>query len=284
MCIVFSGGFVLVACKIDFSLLMSVYGKDSPQAFRDALESVKNATIKPSELCLVIDGAIDFHLEKIIDSYRESLNIKLVRLENNVGLGKALSEGLHYCKYEWIARFDSDDICHPRRFEEQLAFLSKNQSVDIIGTWVGEFESAPDFIHAIKKVPVLHLDIIKFAKSRNPFNHMSVMYKKSSVLAAGGYQDDYLYEDYTLWVRMIQNKCMTANIPEVLVYARTGNGMEVRRGGLKYAKSEIKAQCNFHKLGFLSRAELVKNLAIRVPVRLLPGSIRKFIYRKTLRR
>lgn len=274
----------MAVCEIDFTLLMSVYGKDSPQAFRDALESVRCATIKPSELCLVIDGIIDDRLESVIEAYRESLNIKTVRLATNVGLGKALSEGLHNCKHEWIARFDSDDICHPKRFEQQLAFVSKNQDVDIIGTWVGEFESDPDFFHAIKKTPALHLEIIKFAKSRNPFNHMSVMYKKSSVLVAGGYQDDYLYEDYALWVRMLQNGCVTANIPEILVYARTGNGMEIRRGGLKYAKSEIKAQWNFYRLGFLSKLELVKNLAVRVPVRLLPGSIRKFIYRKTLRR
>ncbi|HHQ4767841.1 TPA: glycosyltransferase [Aeromonas veronii] len=270
--------------NIKFSLLMSVYINDDVEAFSCAMESILKSTVIPDDVCIVLDGPIGVDKEDIIRRFSLLLPINYIRLPNNVGLGRALSTGLTFCKHEWIARFDSDDICHPRRFEEQLAFLSKNQSVDIIGTWVGEFESAPDFIHAIKKVPVLHLDIIKFAKSRNPFNHMSVMYKKSSVLAAGGYQDDYLYEDYTLWVRMIQNKCMTANIPEVLVYARTGNGMEVRRGGLKYVKSEIKAQCNFHKLGFLSRIELVKNLAIRVPVRLLPGSIRKYIYRKTLRR
>lgn len=284
MCIVFSGGFVLVACKIDFSLLMSVYGKDSSLAFREALESVNNATVKPTELCLVIDGKIDFHLEGVIDEYRESLNINIVRLATNVGLGKALSEGLNHCKYEWIARFDSDDICHPKRFEQQLVFVSKNQDVDIVGSWVGEFESDPKFSHAIKRAPVLHLEVIKYAKYRNPFNHMSVMYRKSAVLAAGGYQDDYLYEDYALWVRMIKNGCVTANIPEILVYARTGNGMEIRRGGVKYAKSEIKAQFGFYKIGFLSIAELVRNLSIRVPVRLLPGSFRKFIYRKTLRR
>lgn len=284
MCILFNGDFVLVETEISFSLLMSVYGKDSPEAFRDALYSVKHSTIKPSELCLVIDGEISGHLQDVIDEYKNHIEMNLVRLVTNVGLGKALSEGLSHCKYEWVARFDSDDVCHSTRFEKQLLFISKNQSVDIVGSWIGEFENDPNDSHAIKKTPVGHQEIVKCAKSRNPFNHMTVMYKKTAVLAAGGYQDDYLYEDYALWVRMITNGCLTANIPEVLVYARTGNGMEIRRGGLKYAKSEVKAQYNFYEIGFLSIAELVRNLAIRVPVRLLPGSVRKFIYRKTLRR
>ena len=110
------------------------------------------------------------------------------------------------------------------------------------------------------------------------------MYKKEKVLAAGSYQGNYLYEDYALWVRMINDGAVTANIPEVLVYARTGNGMEIRRGGFKYACSEVSAQIDFYKSGFINELQLCKNLLVRVPVRLLPRDVRKSVYRNFLRK
>lgn len=269
---------------IKFSLLMSVYINDGVEEFYCAMESILKSTVIPDDVCIVLDGPIGIDKEDVIGKFSLLLPINCIRLPNNVGLGRALSSGLTFCKYEWVARFDSDDICASNRFEEQLKYIVNHPDVDILGSWVGEFDCNVNNVHAIKKTPINHIEIISYSKSRNPFNHMTVMYRKAAVLAVGGYQDDYLYEDYALWVRMIKNGCLTANIPEVLVYARTGNGMEIRRGGLKYAKSEAKAQYGFYKLGFLSIAELVRNLAIRVPVRLLPGSVRKFLYRKTLRR
>ncbi|MFM5867650.1 glycosyltransferase [Aeromonas caviae] len=268
----------------NFTLLMSVYKNDNPHHLYDALLSVVNCTLLPHEVVIVEDGEISNLLSETISEFEHKLPIKRIPLERNLGLGKALSIGLLQCSHEWVARFDSDDICHPLRFEKQLDYIKNHGNISIVGSWIAEFQTAPENSHAYRKTPTSHQTIVEYAKSRNPFNHMTVMYRKKAVLSAGNYQDDYLYEDYALWVRMIKHGCVTANIPEFLVYARTGNGMEVRRGGIKYVKSEVKAQYNFYKLGFISLTALFKNLAIRVPVRLVPGSIRKFIYRQILRR
>lgn len=269
---------------MDFSVLMSLYYKESPDYLTLCLRSLSEQTLFPNEVFIVFDGPITASLEDVVKKWSAHLPINILRLESNVGLGPALNEGLKACRHEIIFRMDTDDICSPHRFKRQIDFLQRNPKVDLLSAWVGEFDKKSDEVHSIKRLPIHHNEIIKFAKKRSPFNHMAVVYKKSAVLAAGGYQDDYLYEDYALWVRMIKNGCVTANISEALVYARTGNGMEIRRGGVKYAKSEIKAQCSFYKMGFLSKSELVRNLAIRVPVRLLPGDIRKLVYRKILRR
>lgn len=267
-----------------FTLLMSVYAKDCPIALEEAFTSVLKSEVKPSEICLVLDGPVGVLINDVIERFRLSLNINPVRLDSNVGLGRALYIGMSHCKNEWVARFDSDDICHPSRFKKQISYLNKHPEIDIIGTWIAEFENDHSNTHADRRPPANHFDIIKYAKSRNPFNHMTVMFRKSKVLEAGSYQDNYLYEDYALWVRMINNGAVTANIPEVLVYARTGNGMEIRRGGFKYACSEVSAQMGFYKSGFISELQLCKNLLVRVPVRLLPGDVRKSVYRNFLRK
>lgn len=267
-----------------FSVLMSVYKNDNPIHFREALDSLYSSTLIPNEVVLVIDGPIGNDLRSQILEFKEKLNIKDVNLNYNRGLGRALSHGITYCSYDWIARFDSDDICVVDRFEKQMKYISNHPEVCLLGGWVSEFDHEPAQPHALRKVPASHTEICTYAKQRNPFNHMSVMYKKTFVLASGNYQDNHLYEDYALWVRMINNGAITANIPEVLVYARTGNGMERRRGGLKYVMSELSAQIEFYKFGFINPYQLCKNLLVRIPVRLLPGSIRKSIYRNLLRK
>ncbi|HCW2765237.1 glycosyltransferase [Escherichia coli] len=263
---------------------MSVYEHDKPEHLRKALDSVVCSVVKPDEVCIVFDGYVIEENVNLISSFMSNLSIKTVKLDENVGLGRALNIGLSFCSNELIARFDSDDICHPLRFKKQMDFFKSNPQVDIVGTWIAEFDHDHKFIHALRRPPTTHQDIIRYAKNRNPFNHMTVMYRKSKVLEAGSYQDNYLYEDYALWVRMINNGAVTANIPEALVYARTGNGMEIRRGGFKYAYSECSAQISFYKSGFISELQLCKNLLVRVPVRLLPGDIRKSVYRNFLRK
>ena len=76
-------------------------------------------------------------------------------------------------------------------------------------------------------------------KKRNAFNHMAVMFKKSAILESGGYQVVPYFEDYDLWVRVVQCGFQVANIPEKLVKARIGNDMIGRRHGISYAKHEV---------------------------------------------
>lgn len=95
----------------------------------------------------------------------------------------------------------------------------------------------------------------RMPKSRNPINHMTVAFKQSAVQAVGSYRHAPLYEDYDLWVRLLVASYQFANLPDVLVYARAGEAMYERRGGLSYAKHEIAMQQNFYGQGFLTIAQ-----------------------------
>ncbi|MXR37659.1 glycosyltransferase [Craterilacuibacter sinensis] len=267
-----------------FSVLMSTYINDNPFHLRQAFESILNNSIRPVSIVVVEDGPISEESQKIILEFKSILNIESVNIPNNVGLGQSLAFGIKFCKTELIARFDSDDICNSNRFECQLNYLKNNPKVDIISCWIEEFDTNPDLPTSIRKVPELHKDILSFAKRRSPFNHMGVMYKKSKVIASGNYQHDYLYEDYALWVRMLHSGCISANVPEVLIKARVGNGMFERRGGWKYATSELVAQNNFRKIGFINWLEFIRNIAIRIPARIVPPAVRKYIYEHQLRK
>ena len=263
---------------------MSLYAREQPEYLRQCLASLAAQTLPPNEIVLVYDGGLPENLEAVVASFSGSLPLKIVRLPQNVGLGRALNAGLQACEHEWVCRMDTDDICHPERFARQLAFVAAHSELDVCGSQIDEFEHAPaDAAHS-RRVPCAHEEIARFAKSRNPINHMTVCYRKSAVLAAGNYQHAPLYEDYDLWVRMLLNGCRFANLPEVLVYARAGNEMYRRRGGWAYAKNELAMQRRFYRSGFLSTAQWAKNVLLRLPVRLLPNGARQWVYTFLLRK
>ncbi len=269
-----------------FSVLMAVYIKENEEYFKKALESIREQTFMPDEIVIVKDGPLTNALENVIEgfekAYPELFNI--VSLEENQGLGNALRIGILECSNDWIARMDSDDISRNDRFEIQASYIADNPDLDIVGSDIIEFEDDIDNVLAVRRVPNKSEDIVRFAHLRNPFNHMTVMYRKKAVVEAGNYQESKLNEDYNLWVRMIMNGAVCANIEDFLVYARTGRDMYKRRGGFKYAVSDIKLQKFFHEIGFNGFFRMTVNMIIRTLVRLTPNLLREKIYISRLRK
>ena len=267
-----------------FSVLMSVYAGERAPWLDQALASIVSSTVLPAQVVLVQDGPLGNELQEVIVRYQSSLPLQVLRLEQNVGLGPALNAGLALCRHEWVARFDTDDVLVADRFERQLAFLKAHPKVGIVGGWIHEFESDPENdAGRVRRVPETHEAILAYAQRRNPFNHMSVMFRRELALAHGGYQGELLYEDYALWVRMLQGGAIAANIPRILVKARAGRDMFQRRGGLRYVRSEATVQWAFYQGGFIGRRRLALNLLQRLPVRILPGPVRRWIYQQFLR-
>lgn len=268
-----------------FSVLMSVYAREKAEFLREALDSVFNQTLAPNEVVLVKDGPLTEELETVIRDFAARYNsLQIVALPQNVGLGAALNEGLRHCSYELVARMDSDDISKPFRFENQVQFMTKYPQVAIVGSWIDEFYDTIDNVVAQRRVPATTEELYIFAKARCPFNHPTVMFRKSCVERVGGYQPFYLFEDYYLWVRMIQARFQLQNIQQSLVYFRTSPQVAARRGGWKYAKSEIRLQRQFLRLGFIEPITYCRNLMIRLTVRLIPNRLRTLVYQKLLRK
>lgn len=270
---------------MQFSVLLSVYYKESPNSLYQSLLSVVTQTLYPDEILLVKDGKLSEELEAVIEEYSSKYSsIKIISLSTNQGLGKALNEGLKYCSYDIVARMDTDDIAKPDRFEKQIAIFEKYSDIHVVGSWIDEFEGDTTNISSTRKLPELYEDIYEFAKSRNPINHPVVMFRKTAVLAAGGYQHFPLFEDYFLWVRLLMNGAKFYNIQESLLYFRFSSDMFKRRGGWKYAMDEILFQNTIRKMGFISLRKFIQNVVIRFVARIIPNSLRTTLYKKLLRK
>ena len=179
-----------------FSVLMSVYQKENPDFLRKSLNSVLiEQNHKPDELVLVEDGPLTEELYQTIQDFKETFpEMKVLPLKENVGLGEALHRGVEACSYDWIARMDTDDIATPDRFQQQVDYIEQHPQLDVLGGNIIEFDTEPDQIVAEKQMPLSHEEIIKRLQRRNPFCHMTVFFKKSSVLKAGNYKPLHAYE------------------------------------------------------------------------------------------
>ncbi|MEI8390619.1 MAG: glycosyltransferase [bacterium] len=271
---------------MNFSVLMSLYEKEKAEYLRKALDSIINQTIKPSEILLVKDGPLTVELEKIINEYKSQFShlFKVIALEENQGLGNALRIGVENCSFEIIARMDSDDVARNDRFEKQIGVFKKNPDISIVGSFISEFKDEPENIYAVKSVPIRPEDIAKYAKWRNPLNHMTVMFRKTAVLNAGNYQTFLYFEDYYLWARMLKLGMKMANIPECLVNARAGNTMIKRRKGSFYIEKEFKLYLYFLEIGFINIFEFSRNVFLKFCLRIMPYDLMKLIYNMILRR
>lgn len=267
-----------------FSVLMSLYINEKAEYFNSCMESILTQTVMPTEIVIVKDGPISEDIEESLEEYIRKYHslIKVVGYKENKGLGYALGIGILACSNELIARMDTDDIARNDRFEKQLVFFKDDPELDICGSQIAEFEESPDKIVAMRTVPVSDLKIKKYQKSRDAFNHVSVMFKKSSVLKAGNYQPCPLMEDTYLWVRMIMVGSKCANSSEALVYVRIGNDMYERRGGWKYFLKYKEGRRKVYETGFISWWDYFYTLFIQFIVALMPKKLRGFVFKKLL--
>ena len=270
---------------MNYSVLMSVYKNEKVDFFNQAIESLLNQTVPPEQIVLVRDGAVYEELQSAIDKYvdeRPDL-FTYLPLEVNGGLGDALRHGVPYCRNELIGRMDTDDISLPDRFEKQLAFLVSNPDVDIVGGNISEFINSPDEIVDYRIVPETHVEIAQYLKSRAPFNHVTVMFKKTAVEKAGSYEGFYCFEDWYLWAKMYLSGAKFANLNTVLVNVRVLD-MANRRGGMKYYRSCVKLLKFMKSNGIIGFGKYVKTRVVRFcGYILLPNKLRAWAYKKFLR-
>ena len=271
----------------DYSVLMSVYRKEKPENLITSVDSVMAQTIVPNDFVIVIDGPLGDDLYKALDLLKDKYHcINTIRLETNQGLGQSLTIGIKETKNDIVMRMDSDDICMPYRAEMQLPLMDK---YDLVGGIISEFSGDEKNIIGYRVVPETYKKIWNFAKYRCPFNHPSVMYRKSVVLAAGNYQVLPYREDYYLWLRMLLITNKVYNIQEVLVNMRSGIEMRKRRSGQKEHRLSLKKLrkfmfdnkiINWFEYIFVSA---VQNLLLSLPVKLKEPFYRKFLRKKSIK-
>jgi glycosyltransferase involved in cell wall biosynthesis len=211
-----------------------------------AIESVLDQTFMDFELVIVNDGSTDGTVD-IINSFSDP-RIILINQENK-GVATALNTGLAVSQAEYVARFDADDICDVQRLQKQYNFLRANPDYILVGSDADYILENDDFLFHFKCIAHTHDEIMGKLYFYCPFVHPTVMFKKVSVIEAGGYPAGaHNFEDYMLWTA-ISKAGKLYNLPEPLIKYRlnpTSVTIDERWRGKRFRQLKRKAIYSGH--------------------------------------
>lgn len=269
-----------------FTVLMSVYWKDSPAYLDECLRSIETQSELPNQVIIIQDGYVPKELDKVVKNFQRnnSFKVDIIQIKDNHGLGYALSRGVLASQNELIVRVDADDISVDSRFEKLMKYFNSHPDLSILGSYIVEFNKNKEDIVGQRKVPLTNKEIIDFVKYRSPFNHPSVAFKRSSILRIGNYTSIRGVEDYDLWIRAVHYNCSMANIPENLVLMRVGDGMYSRRGGKGYLKNYTTVRFRAYRLRIINFFQFLTGTLIMSIHVSAPVFVKKFLYNKILHR
>ncbi len=266
--------------RLAFTCLVPVYGKDNPAHFVEAMRSIARSTLRPAEVLIALDGDLPAPLAAEVKACIAAGALS-TRNPGQRGLHHNLNHALPEVRTPWIARADADDINLPDRFALQTRFLEENPPIDVLGGGIIEFW--PDGRTREKRMPLTHDAIVRWARWRNPINHMTAFARTDAIIEAGGYPDLDRKEDYALWLTMIGRGNLFANLAAPLVRARLGADFHERRAGRRNLTSELGI---FHiKRGVPRIGAARAGLAMAARAAILTGAgPARLVYERLLRR
>lgn len=221
--------------KPKISVVMSVY--NGMPYLKEALESILTQTYKNFELIIVDDASTD-HSWDYLRSIKDK-RIKLIQNKKNLCLAASLNIALTKATGDYIARMDADDISLPKRFEEQIKFLTHNPSIDLCGTWVDLINERGKIIGE-QKYPTSPDNIRNAITWYTAVIHPTYMAKANFFKRLNGYRIEFdLAEDYDLLSRA-KNKFKIANIPKKLLLWRLQGRRRSRKAMSKMDHIELK--------------------------------------------
>jgi glycosyltransferase involved in cell wall biosynthesis len=268
-----------------FSVLLPVYAGDHPASLARAFASVTvDQQRPPAEVVIVRDGPLSASLAAGLERLTNAppVPVTVIELPENRGLARALEAGLAACRYDIVGRMDADDISLPERFAMQVPLVESG--FEVVGSALAEMGKHEHDLRGIRRPPLTHAAISRSARFRSPFNHPTVVLRRSVVARVGGYEHLRFFEDYWLWVRMLAGGARAANLDQPLLLYRVDAGAYERRGGWRLVRPEIELQRRMRRIGFTSRAQFVRNVFVRGLWRLVPIRLRRALYGLVFRR
>ena len=195
------------------SVIMAVYNGD--KYVNDAIESILNQTYQDIEFIIIDDGSNDKSFKIIKNWAEKEKRIKLIQNPVNIGLTRSLNIAIKFCRGDFIARQDADDISLPYRLEKQIDFLTKNKEFAFCGcNSIRKQNKNQDFIFNFE-----FNEIEKNLIVENCFIHPSILIRTDILRKYGVYNESYYYsQDYELWSRLIYKyKLKAKNLSEKLI-------------------------------------------------------------------
>lgn len=187
----------------------------------ETLHSISNQNYKDFDLLVVCPSSEYIEIKCFFSKLSLPYPYEIIHTELN-GIAFAANLGIAHSVSEFIARWDSDDLSDPHRFQRQIEELLADPNLGIVGTRVIIIDKNgnPDPFHKFKFY-ASSKSIRTALKYRQPFLHSSLMFRREILLANKGYLYGNTSEDHELFIRIARNNTVTfKNLSDVTTFYR----------------------------------------------------------------
>lgn len=183
------------------SVLIPVYNPGIE--FTECLTSIENQTLRPDEVIIVDDGS-DVNIEEFLINIKKIIKLKLIRLKKNVGIAKALNEGLSNVESSLVARIDADDKWETTHLYNLHQKFINNPKCSLAASATYKIDNKNEKIKQQRNTEITDSNIRRKLMWDNPLVHSAVMYKLETCERVKKYNESAKWEDYNLWIKLIE--------------------------------------------------------------------------------
>jgi len=195
------------------SVILAVHNDE--RYIEDSVRSVLEQTCEDFELILVDDGSDDGTVSLVDGLARTDSRIRLFR-QRRSGLTCSLIRATAEARGLYLARQDSDDRSKPNRFTVQTDFLDTHQDIAVVGSDAVVIDQSGQKIKTMVSERGTGTIRNSLLSLRSTPVHGSVMMRRESVLAVGGYRLAFtVSQDFDLWLRLTEHFGLD-NLPDIL--------------------------------------------------------------------
>ncbi|MBC7389813.1 MAG: glycosyltransferase [Opitutaceae bacterium] len=169
----------------------------------EAITSVLNQTYNNVQLIVVDNASSDNSIVKIKGLLDNNPSILFIKNNANLGICKAFNEAVKYAKGEYLIDLSADDILLPNRIEIQLKEFEKlDDSYGMIYSHIEYINADGKLISNTKSKQYFPSgDIFKNILEEYIIPSPSTIFRKTSFLNIGSYNEDLAFEDFDFWVK-----------------------------------------------------------------------------------
>ncbi|TGP23421.1 glycosyltransferase [Mesorhizobium sp. M1D.F.Ca.ET.184.01.1.1] len=204
---------------VSVSVVITTY--NHARFLAEAIDSVRNQTVKPDEIIVVDDGSSD-NPESVVRQYDD---VRYIR-QKNQGLAAARNTGMTAACGEFIAFLDADDRLRPMALATNLALFRDNPNYAFVYGAFRDIDETGAIRNNVPLRPAGQDPYAGFLTDNLIGMHATVLYRRRTLEAAGGFDRSLrACEDYDVYLRLSRaNK--VACTPECLAdYRRHATNM-----------------------------------------------------------
>jgi glycosyltransferase involved in cell wall biosynthesis len=197
------------------TVLVAAY--NAARTIERALTSVWRQNYPEMEVIVVDDGSTDDTGIRVQDMAHG--NLRLIRLEKNLGVSGALNAGIRQARSDYIAFLDADDEWLDSKLSRQLPIIGARPEMTLIACGGESTDPAGRTFDTfgLELPPYSPREFWRALLVQTYFSRSTVVARRTKLLEVGGFDEALMVsEDQDMWIRLASNG-ETGFVPEVLV-------------------------------------------------------------------